>query len=359
MHMPFFSIIVPIYRVKKEYLDACVESILNQSAGDFELILVDDGSPDACGDYCDEYAARDARVRVIHQENQGVSAARNNGIEAAQGEWILFVDGDDWIEPDTCERLQAKLQKADCDILHFGMVREAADRSEKMSCGLRFDRPYDMKCTQDREEIYLCAVQTPNALGKRRNPSYYSWDKAYRRSFLQENDLRYPVGMKKSEDKVFILRCLQCVEKYTVIEDAFYHYRMNEESICHSYSASIDEDRIHLLEVLDPIVREMNDELAHRMGEADYHRILDAHERFIFGLISDVLFLKFYHADNPDRAGRRREALRFLKREPFAAVLRRLPYSKLGRNAKLKKVLLRMGLVSTFCHLSQSRQMCR
>lgn len=354
--MPFFTVIVPVYRVRKEYLDACVESILNQSAGDLELILVDDGSPDDCGHHCDEYAARDARVRVIHQTNQGVSAARNNGLEAAEGEWILFVDGDDWIEPDTCERLRTRLQNTDCDILHFGMAREFADRSEKMKCGLRFDRPYDLESIQDREEIYLCAVQAPNAGGKRRNPSYYSWDKAYRRSFLRKNDLRYPLGLKKSEDKVFILRCLRRVEKYTVIEDAFYHYRMNEESVCHRYSANIDEDRIQMLEVLEPIVREMNDEIARLKDETDYHQILDAHERFVFGLISDVLFLKFYHADNPDRADQRKEALRFLKREPFYTALRKVPYSKLGRNAKLKKFLLRLGMTSTFCRISRSRQ---
>ena len=98
------SVIVPVYRVEK-YLPACIDSILNQTFTDFELILVDDGSPDRCPEICDETAKRDARVRVIHQANQGLSAARNAGIEAARGAWLSFVDSDDFLAPDFLETL--------------------------------------------------------------------------------------------------------------------------------------------------------------------------------------------------------------------------------------------------------------
>ena len=96
--MPGISVIVPVYKVEK-YLHECVDSILAQTFRDFELILVDDGSPDNCGAICDEYAAKDSRIRVIHQENQGLSGARNSGIDVARGEYITFVDADDSIEP--------------------------------------------------------------------------------------------------------------------------------------------------------------------------------------------------------------------------------------------------------------------
>lgn len=101
----FFSIIVPIYKIRYEYLDTSIQSIINQTYNNFELILVDDGSPDNCGAFCDEYSKMDTRIRVIHQKNQGVSAARNNGIKESRGEWILFVDGDDWINLDMCQIL--------------------------------------------------------------------------------------------------------------------------------------------------------------------------------------------------------------------------------------------------------------
>ena len=108
------SVIVPVYRVEK-YLPACIDSILNQTFTDFELILVDDGSPDRCPEICDETAKRDARVRVIHQANQGLSAARNAGIEAARGAWLSFVDSDDYIAPHFCEKLYQTAQRTNAD----------------------------------------------------------------------------------------------------------------------------------------------------------------------------------------------------------------------------------------------------
>ena len=102
--MPEISVIVPVYKAE-DYLHACVDSILSQTVSDFELILVDDGSPDGCGAICDDYAARDSRVRVIHQENQGQAAARNHALSIAKGEWVCFVDSDDAVHPQMLERL--------------------------------------------------------------------------------------------------------------------------------------------------------------------------------------------------------------------------------------------------------------
>lgn len=105
--MHTFSIIVPVYKVEK-YLERCVESIINQTFEDFELILIDDGSPDRCGAICDEYAAEDERIKVIHQKNQGVSVARNAGLDVATGDYICFVDSDDWIELDCLKTVYDK-----------------------------------------------------------------------------------------------------------------------------------------------------------------------------------------------------------------------------------------------------------
>ena len=109
------SVIVPVYKVEP-YLRECVDSIINQTYKNLEIILVDDGSPDNCGAICDEYAAKDSRVRVIHKENGGVSSARNAGIEAATGDYIGFVDSDDWIEPDMYENLLESLQRENAEI---------------------------------------------------------------------------------------------------------------------------------------------------------------------------------------------------------------------------------------------------
>jgi len=108
MNTPFISFIVPVYNVE-DYLHECVDSIIGQTCGDWELILIDDGSPDRCPQICDEYAAKDNRIKVIHQRNAGVAAARNAGLDAAQGEWIWFVDSDDWIVREAVEILKSRI----------------------------------------------------------------------------------------------------------------------------------------------------------------------------------------------------------------------------------------------------------
>lgn len=114
----FFSVIVPIYNVEK-YLNACVESVLNQTFSDFELILVDDGSPDNCPKICDEYKEKDSRVKVIHKDNGGLAAARQSGIKIAEGDYVLNLDSDDAIEPDTLQTAYDIIKSNPCDIISF------------------------------------------------------------------------------------------------------------------------------------------------------------------------------------------------------------------------------------------------
>lgn len=110
------SVIAPVYNVEK-YIDRCIKSVLGQTLRDIELILVDDGSPDDCGKICDGYAATDSRIKVIHKENGGVSAARNDGLSIATGEYVIFVDSDDWVEPDACEVMYQSAKNNNADIV--------------------------------------------------------------------------------------------------------------------------------------------------------------------------------------------------------------------------------------------------
>ncbi|MBQ7882921.1 MAG: glycosyltransferase, partial [Phascolarctobacterium sp.] len=133
--MPKLSIIVPVYKVE-QYIHKCVDSILNQSFTDFELILVDDGSPDNCGKICDEYAAKDKRVRVIHKENGGVSQARNLGIDEAKGEYISFIDPDDWVDLDMYEKLFSFVDQNELDVACFEVYEV---KGSKCSTSFRFN----------------------------------------------------------------------------------------------------------------------------------------------------------------------------------------------------------------------------
>ena len=182
MNYYLISVIVPIYKVEK-YLHKCIDSILAQTYTNLEIILVDDGSPDNCGKICDEYAAKDSRIKVIHQPNGGLSAARNAGLDIATGDYIGFVDSDDYIAPDMYEKLYNALVKNDadmaiCDYQRFGN-----------------ELPYDEMSLTTEVITGLQAMEKQNTVI---NCSFVvAWSKLYK-SFIFSN-VRFPVG-KINED---------------------------------------------------------------------------------------------------------------------------------------------------------------
>lgn len=188
MNTPKISIIVPVYNVE-QYLPHCIDSILVQSFTDFELLLIDDGSKDKSGEICDEYVEKDSRVKVFHKENGGVSSARNVGIEASNGEWICFVDSDDYVKT---EWLENYAQYTDSDLQIQGYVLVSPDTPSK--------------------DIIL---QDTFLIGEKRFDINYSdinlnvpW-KCFRARIIHDNHLRFPVGMHSAEDLVFVLNFMK------------------------------------------------------------------------------------------------------------------------------------------------------
>lgn len=210
------SIIVPVYQVER-YLPQCVESILAQTFPDFELILVDDGSKDGSGQICDEYAGRDSRVKVVHQQNGGLSAARNRGLELAGGAYFMFVDSDDFIEPTMVECLYESLLRegadiAACNFLYF----YEGDRARDFSTAL----PYEVLSGW---EIFY----------QRKNDRSYgfwtvAWNKLYKKRAF--SSLRFPVG-RYHEDEFWANDLYQRDIKVVTIPQCLYHYRQRSSSI--------------------------------------------------------------------------------------------------------------------------------
>lgn len=213
------SVIVPVYRVEK-YLPACIDSILNQTFTDFELILVDDGSPDRCPEICDEVARRDARVQVIHQANAGLSAARNAGIEAAHGAWLSFVDSDDYIAPQFYEKLYQTAQRTDADCVMCSV--QNVDESGK---------PIDSALMRVADEVKT-GREVLRKIGRDGvTPYLTAWNKLYRRKLF--NTLRYPAG-RQNED-VFVFAELFCqVQRAACVAEPLYFYRKRIDSIMNS-----------------------------------------------------------------------------------------------------------------------------
>lgn len=220
MNRPYFSIIVPVYKVE-EYLDQCITSVLDQTYGDFELILVDDGSPDNSGKICDDYAEKDNRIIVIHQKNGGLSAARNSGIKRTQGRYILFLDSDDyWLHKDFLENLNLRLSKILSDVICFNY--------RKSYCH-KVDEPYfkiPSKSTNEDGIEFLSKNQIWIAC---------AWNKAIKSELFLQYDLFFVKGII-AEDVDWCARLATYADSFDYINIDAVAYRQRAGSITHTSS---------------------------------------------------------------------------------------------------------------------------
>lgn len=343
MRIPFFSIIVPIYKIKTEYIHICINSILKQSFFNIELILIDDGSPDQCGSICDKYAEMDRRVKVIHQDNQGVSIARNNGLKLALGKWIMFIDGDDWLEQNACEIIQERLNRRETDILVFRAVREHSNGIQTVDKqGMEYNKVYCTQNYNDRLLLYRKAMQPSNVS---RHPvatctAYYVWDKVYRRDLLISNNICFPENITNSEDKIFYLDCLQKIKTIQYIDNVLYHYRILSTGATYRYSESIDVNRKACCLILKNIALNMDNQLSELIG-SNQHIIESDYILFTYMISSSILLRKYYHQDCPLSNRERREgARRALNEEPFRSAIHKTRYRELSLKEMARKWLL-------------------
>ena len=210
------SVIVPIYNVEK-YIGKCVDSIRNQDYPNIEIILVDDGSPDKSPQIIDEMASNDDRIKVIHEKNGGVSSARNRGIAAATGEYIMFVDGDDWVDDDYVSYFVDLIEKHGCDI---GMDKNNYMVEKTMSA----DKSYRVSAEKAIEWIYLGTLFVA------------VWNKIYKTSLLRESGVLFNEEIWYGEGMLFNIECLQCVEEVAIGEKAVYHQTYNPDSAMRSFN---------------------------------------------------------------------------------------------------------------------------
>ena len=221
---PEISVIVPVYKVER-FLPACIDSLLAQTFADFELILVDDGSPDGCPVLCDAAAEKDNRVRVLHKANGGVSTARNAGLDMARGKWIAFVDSDDSVQPDYLEKMYTAARAVGADIALCG--GQCVDEEGGVI------GPGEPRITDEvmgREE----------ALRRLVTPEYQvPWNKLYRRDVLEAHGLRIPQVLF-AEDQLFNLEYLHFVRTVVSIPDIGYHYLQNPQSVSHTRVSTAD-----------------------------------------------------------------------------------------------------------------------
>lgn len=232
--LPAVSIIVPVYKVEA-YLRTCIESILNQSYINFELILIDDGSPDKCGDICESYRY-DERVIVIHKQNGGLSDARNTGIDIARGKYITFIDSDDYVSKGYLEILVDTMEKYDADIVQCNETSNEHAYDEMVfpdsSKGVKVVKGYS-----DILKNYLCF----------KDIGVCAQEKLYKIDLFES--IRFPVG-RINEDTCTTYKLLYKTNTYVCIHTNLYFYRLREDSIMHG---NFSEKRFQILQVPDEI----------------------------------------------------------------------------------------------------------
>ena len=216
--MPLVSIIVPVYNAEKT-IDRCIESVLNQTCKDFELILLDDGSADGSGQICDAHAGRDPRIRVLHKENSGVSDTRNQGIAMAKGEYLQFMDSDDWLTPNATESFVRVVTEHPCDMVIADFYRVVGERVSQKG-------DIEKEGIIDKVGYAACMMKKPADF-------YYGvlWNKFYRRSIIEAYQIKMDTSVSWCEDFLFNMEYVRHIRSVYVLRVPVYYYVKTKGSL--------------------------------------------------------------------------------------------------------------------------------
>lgn len=324
------SVIVPVYKVEK-YLARCIESLVCQTLSDIEIILVDDGSPDNCPMLCDQWAEKDERIRVIHKENAGLGFARNTGLDAAKGEYIGFVDSDDYVEQDMYEKLYDAAVKYNAEFALTGFKCIGGIMVSKEDSVTIINNFEKEKFFEGKEGIDELILNIVGARPEDKEDSKYGFSSVkniYKAKVIKENNVRFESERRvMSEDVFFVLEYLKHTNNAVGIEGAHYCYCRNDDSLSKSYRSDRFEKSIYLIKA----IREYLDE---RIPEETYSlytdRIFQAYARA--NLMQEIQFQKKNKLTNREL----KEKLKCIcNNEELVAVLQRFPWKKLPRTQRI------------------------
>lgn len=239
------SIIVPVYNIPENILRQCIESTINQTLKEIEVILVDDGSTNNSGDVCEEYSKKDKRIKVIHKKNGGLSAARNTGYENASGGWITFLDSDDWIDSRTCEDTYKFGVSYNADVVIFGTIQEFEHYKNP------FKYHYEDGAIFEGKECKKLQCEILNFSGNIAT----AWGKLFNKKFLDDNGLKHNADLRQGSEGIeFNIRVFEKVQKAYFTDKVYYHYIFNPNSI----SAKHDEkNHYYVIKCFEEIKRQI------------------------------------------------------------------------------------------------------
>lgn len=340
---PFLSIIVPVFQIEEIYLRKCLDSLKNQGRSDYRVILVDDGSPDNCGKICDEYATENSLFKVIHQNNQGVSVARNRGIDIVDTPWLTFVDPDDWVESDFVTIL-AGLKDKNADIAMYNYYQEFERKTKKNSLPIQ----EGFLSNEWREKVRISTFHFPKIGGKYFLYEYgVLWNKLYRTELIKRNNIRFVPEARKGQDELFNTIAYQCAEQIYYINKALYHYRYLQSSITNRFNDKIVYYNEVSFAEKERILRKFH--LSQKYWEAYYSHVLTR--------LYSYLRLYYFHHQNHMSWKEKKNALNtLLDKEPYATALKRYNEEMLSGKQKVFIFFLQKRLYFMLWILVKSNQ---
>ncbi len=326
------SVIVPVYRVEAGYLKECVISIMHQTMRELEIILVDDGAPEENAAILDAYARMDERIRVIHQENAGASAARNAGLAVCSGEYVTFVDSDDYIDPAMLEKAYSQAQKQELELLMWGTYKLYPD--ETVVYGPYVD---DIPLFNEKQKEQLMLKTMAGSLPVYEYPcSRYGsgscCSKLYLLSFLRQNHLLYPVGIKRAEDVNFNIRVFEAAERIGYLNEHLYYYRQLEGSATYRY-------RENGIAVFTDALLKLKEFLTETHKPEFFMQVFYMRCMFFF---LESMDMDYCNRENPKPFAKRMKEMRsVLDQDPYREAFLRLSYENLTFAKKIPLFLIR------------------
>lgn len=300
------SIIVPIYNVER-YLNKCIDSIISQTYKNIEIILVDDGSPDNCGKICDEYAKKDNRIKVIHKENGGVSSARNVGIEISNGEWIVFVDADDWIEIEYCKRMLDIAIQRKADVVLCGYNRVVGSKKEKINS------------SGDNEEFD--SIQYLNKILNPQTAFGFCHMKIIKKIVM--NNIQFNEDLNVGEDALFNIMTSKNITKVIINKEALYNYRINMNSVVKKFDVKYPDKYEKSMKINRDYI--WNNYYNHKDVLQNYYNFVAFH----------VLLIAVNYCYSPYNTNKKNELKEICDREIFKEAIKKCNYNELSFTRKV------------------------
>lgn len=325
-----FSIVIPVYNTKLSYLEEAIQSCKNQTYTNWEIIVIDDGSDESYSHKLDIIAKSDNRIKLYHKKNEGVSIARNTGINKAVGDYVLFLDADDFFESNTLEVLNDIIQaNVNLDTIIFSLTRDYAGKSIPITpmykCNKTFLGVEENKKLQ--EDVLISPLD--------RNILVFPYCKCIKCELLNKMQPCFPANVAMCEDVIFSMKLFEYTNNVLYIDRVLYHYRQLWDSAVNKYRENAVEEQDILLIQINKLITESNN--AERLKIGFYYEAFYAMQR--------IIMMKFFHPDAPGSfIKRRRECGKVLSKHPYNSVFHFVNTKTMSRNQRVKAFLLKYHL---------------